>query len=104
LTASNDYRGGGGKECVEDLILDGEEGWNKWLADGVNEAWVMMDFKGEDHTVRGISLKSANDAPHRDPQVVQILAWNKMTDQWQHIQTFEPKFLEKRWCLAGRII
>ena len=68
VTAQYTVAGGGATkgEVPGNLILPGEEPWNKWGYFSENESWIRIDFTQE-FSFTGLGLKSANDVPTRDP-------------------------------------
>ena len=62
-TVQTEHSHEAGKEIRQNLLLPGEEPWNKWLGN-CNESWVTIDFpKGKLYCIGGVAFKSANDCP-----------------------------------------
>mmetsp|Transcript_6197 Transcript_6197/g.22032 ORF Transcript_6197/g.22032 Transcript_6197/m.22032 type:complete len:269 (-) Transcript_6197:62-868(-) len=79
LTVSHDVRGGGtGLEFARNLLVDGNEGWNKWFAHPTTTAWIKLGVRRVEGAppsrLVGYAVKSANDCPGRDPTEWQLLA------------------------------
>eukprot|EP00475_Leptophrys_vorax_P041764 TRINITY_DN7881_c0_g1_i1.p2 TRINITY_DN7881_c0_g1~~TRINITY_DN7881_c0_g1_i1.p2 ORF type:complete len:185 (+),score=31.69 TRINITY_DN7881_c0_g1_i1:42-557(+) len=71
LSAKGDVQGGGtGKEYLQNLLDDGDEPWNKWY-DAHNSSSSWAEFKlSRAFKIGEVWLKSANDCPERDPEVI----------------------------------
>ena len=64
-----------GREIRQNILLPGEEGWNKWLGN-CYESWIEIAFpEGQQFTIGGVAFKSANDCDHRDPRQVVCYFW-----------------------------
>jgi hypothetical protein len=57
----------------------------------------MIDFKGTRLPVHGLAFKSANDCPHRDPDIARVLIYDDSRKTFIHVGTFQLQFLEQRW-------
>ena len=69
--------------ALSNLVTDGEDS-SKWVTSKTHDlTWVTVNF-AEEHNVSSIGFKSANDSIARDPERVEILAWNEDAgdDQW----------------------
>ena len=92
------FRDGGGtrREFPINLLNPGTEPWNKWCETYSAQSWVNVTLAHE-ITVVGLGFKSANDAPHRDPDEILV----KYVPVGQHASielcSFEPKFGLNRW-------
>lgn len=69
------------------LLYDNQGPSDKWCAIGSTSGWIMYKFK-KPILIRGYGLKSANDAPVRDPKSFSLLVLDLMDDRPKEDQDF----------------
>mmetsp|Transcript_29171 Transcript_29171/g.21716 ORF Transcript_29171/g.21716 Transcript_29171/m.21716 type:complete len:91 (+) Transcript_29171:508-780(+) len=51
----------------------------------------------QDYEIKAFGIKSANDCPHRDPDVAHLSVWNEKLEKWMKIFTVMNLKFEKRF-------
>ena len=82
-----------GREIRQNIILPGEQGWNKWLGN-CYESWVDIEFPSQ-QCIGGVAFKSANDCDYRDPKQVVVQTWEN--EDWQEVGSYSPEWHGRRW-------
>lgn len=93
VTASDEFDYNG--ESKEQLLMDTEGAYQKWLTHKSKNAWVNIEFNDNKvYTICGVGIKSANDYAQRDPTKVQISYWDMNEEKEVQIAEYPMDFKE----------